>query len=88
MIVEIVAYFGIFAMGFFIGFGSFYYGHSRKESKVTNSEETDKSLLSLSQSKIIEVPARKEKSPLYVFKNGKKQEFVMNSNQNFEIKNK
>ena len=53
------------------------YVHYKRVSKVFAEDRTDypKSMVALSESKILEVPARKEKYPLYVYENGEKKEF-------------
>lgn len=55
------------------------YFHHKKISKIFAEDNSDypKSLIALSESKILEVPVRKEKQPLYIYKNGEKKEFKM-----------
>ncbi len=53
------------------------YYHYKKISKIFAEDRTDypKSMVALSESKILEIPARKEKFTLYVYENGQKKEF-------------
>lgn len=55
------------------------YFHYKRVSKVFSDQITDypKSMVGISESKVIELPVRKEKQPLYVFENGTKKEFKM-----------
>ena len=55
------------------------YFHYKKMSKIFAEDKTDypKSMIALSESKILEVPVRKEKFPLYIYENGAKKEFKM-----------
>ncbi len=54
------------------------YFHHKNMEKIFSEDGTDypKSMTALSESKILEVPVRKEKFPLYVFENGSKKEFT------------
>lgn len=55
------------------------YFHYKKIAKIFEEERTDypKSMIALSESKILEVPVRKEKQPLFVYQNGEKKEFKL-----------
>jgi len=78
MMIEIIILLALFIIGFIIGLGLFFYTQSNRATHLC-AEDVNKpdNLLTFSQSKIIELPARKDKSHLFVFKNGKKQEFVI-----------
>ena len=53
------------------------YFRMKKVSKVFVEPKSNypKNMIEVSQSKIIQMPVRKEKQPLYIFKDGKKIEF-------------
>lgn len=57
--------------------GACLYFYYKKMSKIFAEENTDypKSMIALSESKILEIPVRKEKFPLNVYENGAKKEF-------------
>ncbi len=75
---EVIFIVALLLLVFLMGIGIFYYAHLKQTVyKLKQLEEEDKGLLHFSESKIIEVPVRKEKSPLYVFKDGKRQLFVL-----------
>ena len=59
--------------------GTCLYFYYKKMSKIFSEDSTDypKSMVALSESKILEVPVKKEKFPLYVYENGAKKEFKM-----------
>ena len=53
------------------------YFYHKKMSKIFSEDGSNypKSMIALSESKILEIPAKKEKTPLYIYKGGEKKEF-------------
>lgn len=71
----IILLIALFAVCFCLAFGIIQFCESQRKAKLAKKVE-EKCFVSESAAKAFELPIRQEKTPLYIFKNGKKQKFA------------